>query len=376
MPLRAFLGVTFVYAGVTKLSNPAFFNRTAGVSIQWFMKNAVLNDSPISFLVTPLEHVAVLVGVVLALGEVAVGVGTLLGLWGRVAAVGGLLVSLSLFLTVSFGTSPYFTGADIVFVFAWMPLILAGSGSHLSVDALVARKSHAEHRLRTPELVAIPFSQVQSLCGHFDDGRCRARKGQPCAPAPCPVLAGDRPPLHERGTLDQVDRRTVVIGASRAALVAGASVVTVGLVAGTGRALASAKDGPTSPRLSTTTTTTSRSGSPTTDPSTPSTTQPLPAGTAIGVASELPPQTSGQFTCPNGDPGLAICPAAGTYVAYDAVCPHEGCTVGYFASVDLIICPCHGSEFSVDTGALVQGPATRGLSAFTVTVSDGDLYIT
>jgi thiosulfate dehydrogenase (quinone) large subunit len=368
LPLRAFIGVTFLYAGIIKLSNPAFFEESSHISIQKAL--ALANaTSPIRFLVSPLAHVPTLVGLVFAIGEVAVGVGTLLGLWGRVAAVGGAILSFSLFLTVSFHSAPYFTGADIVFFFAWIPLILAGSGTRLSVDALIARRAHAESRLHDPELVAVPFSQIQSLCGNFDDGRCTARNGQPCAPAPCPVLAGTRAPLHERGALDLVDRRTVVIGASRAALVAGATVVTVGIVAGASRALATAKAGPSATVLPTTTTTMGTRSGPTT------TTQPPPAGTDIGSASDLRPQTSATFTCPNGDPGLVICPAAGTFVAYDAVCPHLGCTVGYFASADLIVCPCHGSEFAVATGDVVQGPALSGLNPFTVTVSDGNLFI-
>ena len=56
----------------------------------------------------------------------------LLGLWTRIAAIGGAVLSLSLFLTVSFHASPYFTGADIVFFFAWIPFIVAGGGTRLS----------------------------------------------------------------------------------------------------------------------------------------------------------------------------------------------------------------------------------------------------
>src|SRR5580658_6869580 len=133
LPLRLFLGATFVYAGVMKLSNPNFFRRSSPTSIQAQMA-AASHTSPIAFLVSPLSHVAVLLGLVIAIGEVAVGVGTLVGLWGRVAAVGGAILSFTLFLVVSFHDSPFFTGADIVFFFAWIPLILAGSGSRLSVD--------------------------------------------------------------------------------------------------------------------------------------------------------------------------------------------------------------------------------------------------
>ena len=39
-----------------------------------------------------------------------------------------MALSLTLFLTVSFHSSPYFTGADIVFLFAWTPMALAGAG--------------------------------------------------------------------------------------------------------------------------------------------------------------------------------------------------------------------------------------------------------
>jgi len=70
-------------------------------------------------------------------GELAVGVGTVLGLRARLAAAGGLALSLMLFLTVSFHSAPYYTGADIVFAFAWTPLLLAGPGSVLSLDAAI-----------------------------------------------------------------------------------------------------------------------------------------------------------------------------------------------------------------------------------------------
>ena len=75
-----------------------------------------------------------LVGLFIAFGELAVGLGTLFGLLGRIAAAGGMALSLILFLSVSFNTTPYFYGSDIVFFFAWTPLVLGGSGA-LSVDA-------------------------------------------------------------------------------------------------------------------------------------------------------------------------------------------------------------------------------------------------
>jgi len=137
LPLRAFLGFTFCFAGLQKLANPRFFDAADPASIQAQLAGAA-RRSPVHALISPLTHVAVPLGVLIAFGELAVGVGTLLGLRARLAAVGGIALSFMLFLTVSFHTSPYYTGADIVFVFAWTPLLLAGAGSVLSLDAAIA----------------------------------------------------------------------------------------------------------------------------------------------------------------------------------------------------------------------------------------------
>ena len=65
-------------------------------------------------------------------------------------------------------------------------------------------------------------------------------------------------------------------------------------------------------------------------------------------------------------------PTAGTFKAFDAVCPHQGCTV---SSVEggQIICPCHQSHFDATTGDRVSGPAPTGLTAKTITVT-GDTF--
>jgi thiosulfate dehydrogenase [quinone] large subunit len=78
----------------------------------------------------------------------------------------------------------------------------------------------------------------------------------------------------------------------------------------------------------------------------------------------------------SGDPALVVQPQRGTFLAYDAVCPHAGCTVGYSAAAKLLVCPCHGSEFDVQTGNVLVGPAPTGLSPIAVAEgSDGQLYV-
>lgn len=67
-------------------------------------------------------------------------------------------------------------------------------------------------------------------------------------------------------------------------------------------------------------------------------------------------------------------PTAGTFKAFDAVCPHQGCTVG---SVDggQIVCPCHQSHFDIATGDRVSGPAPTGLTPKTITVSGSSFTV-
>lgn len=87
-----------------------------------------------------------------------------------------------------------------------------------------------------------------------------------------------------------------------------------------------------------------------------------PPGDSIGSAKEVPLGQWAAFKDPmTHTPSLVIQVHKDKFVAYDAVCPHQGCTVGYVPSQRLIICPCHGSEFDPTDGDVVQGPATRGL---------------
>ncbi len=53
-------------------------------------------------------------------------------------------------------------------------------------------------------------------------------------------------------------------------------------------------------------------------------------------------------------------PAAGKYKAFVGICTHQGCPVGEIQNAQ-IICPCHGSHFSITDGAAVVGPATKPL---------------
>ena len=93
LPLRAFLGFTFCFAGLQKLANPKFFDAADPASIQSQLA-AAARRSPVHALITPLARIAIPLGILIALSELAVGTGTLLGFRARAAAAGGRQLGL------------------------------------------------------------------------------------------------------------------------------------------------------------------------------------------------------------------------------------------------------------------------------------------
>ena len=65
--------------------------------------------------------------------------------------------------------------------------------------------------------------------------------------------------------------------------------------------------------------------------------------------------------------------------AVDAVCTHQGCVVKGTGS--LLVCPCHQSAFSAQTGAVMQGPgggpksSIKPLVKYKVTEKAGKVYV-
>jgi thiosulfate dehydrogenase [quinone] large subunit len=319
LPLRAYLGFTFVYAGLSKLGGRSFLDSASPTSMHATLL-AVKGQSPIGGLLGPVVHHSFAFGLLIALGETAVGIGVLLGLFTRVAALGGILIALSLFLTVSWNASPWYTGADIVYVFAFTPLLLGGAGP-LSADEWLAA--------------------------------ARARDRSPSA------VVADR------------TRRTVLGGAA-----AVAGLIAVGIASAVRRSspapVAGAAVGNGAP-----------AGRPSTAPGSPPASA-SPSGSGAGSASgpvlvaagAVPVGGAAQATDPKtGDPVYVLQPQAGVYTALDRACPHQGCPVRFVSSSAGFACPCHGSTFD-PSGTVITGPATTGLTKIPVARSGNNIVRT
>jgi cytochrome b6-f complex iron-sulfur subunit len=95
------------------------------------------------------------------------------------------------------------------------------------------------------------------------------------------------------------------------------------------------------------------------------------SGPAIASESEVAPGSAVTFR-DAGSPAVLIHLDTGDFVAYSAVCTHQGCTVPY--KNGQLVCPCHGSVFDpADGAAVVTGPAQTPLPEIPVKVQGGEI---
>jgi Rieske Fe-S protein len=99
---------------------------------------------------------------------------------------------------------------------------------------------------------------------------------------------------------------------------------------------------------------------------------PAASGEALVAAADVP--LEGGVIIDSGQTKVVVTqPQADQYVGLSAVCPHQGCLVNEVVDAT-IVCPCHGSQFSITDGAVIQGPATSGLASVPVEL-DGDQIV-
>lgn len=95
------------------------------------------------------------------------------------------------------------------------------------------------------------------------------------------------------------------------------------------------------------------------------------AGTALAALSAIP--AGGGVVLASR--GVVLTRINGTVRGFSSICTHEGCTLAA-VSQGTIDCPCHGSKFNAETGAVVHGPATRPLPVVAVSVRGSEVFRT
>jgi nitrite reductase/ring-hydroxylating ferredoxin subunit len=94
----------------------------------------------------------------------------------------------------------------------------------------------------------------------------------------------------------------------------------------------------------------------------------------VGKADEVPEGEMRQFQVGGDD--IAVANVAGDLHAFSDVCTHMQCSL---VEGDLegttVTCMCHGSQFNVITGDVLNGPATEPVDTYEVAVEGDDLKI-
>ena len=94
-------------------------------------------------------------------------------------------------------------------------------------------------------------------------------------------------------------------------------------------------------------------------------------GTDIGSTSAVAVGSGAIFA---KDSTVVTQPTRGEFRAFTTTCTHQGCPVDQVDG-DEIVCPCHGSRFSIADGSVVAGPAPAPLAERSVDVEDGRILL-
>ena len=96
--------------------------------------------------------------------------------------------------------------------------------------------------------------------------------------------------------------------------------------------------------------------------------------TRIGKAGDIGAGRMRAFSV--GGRKVAIANVDGRFYGFDDTCTHMGCSLAA-GSLDgtTVTCACHGSEFDVTTGEVLEGPAEDSVNTWTVRTDGDDLVV-
>jgi len=140
LPLRLFMGATFLYAGVQHLTDPSYFDPSRPGFIGRLITQYAVGSPLHDFLLGVVEPHAVAFGYLVAAGEFLIGLAVIFGLLFRIACAAGLALNLTFFLSATWTVFPFYFGSDIVFAVGWLTLLLTGPQASISIDGVLSRR--------------------------------------------------------------------------------------------------------------------------------------------------------------------------------------------------------------------------------------------
>ena len=158
--MRLWLGITWIYAGWDKASDPGFLTSGSPTFIGSQL-SAYAANSPIGFAINKaLEH-STQIGIFVMLTEFAIGAATLLWIAPTWAALGGFTMSLSLWLASSWHVKPYFLASDSAYTILWLTYFLFLYGSRRNSKVSLDRRGFL--RVSTVAAIAVAGAAVGKL---------------------------------------------------------------------------------------------------------------------------------------------------------------------------------------------------------------------
>ncbi len=128
LPLRIWLGWSWLMAGWTKFQNPAWLGDNAGTAITGFLKGAVAKSVGAYPQVSgwyadfiqnfALDH-TILFSNLIVFGEIAVGLGLILGVFTGIAAFFGTFMNLNFLFAGTVSTNPVMLLCQLFLILAW-----------------------------------------------------------------------------------------------------------------------------------------------------------------------------------------------------------------------------------------------------------------
>jgi Rieske Fe-S protein/uncharacterized membrane protein YphA (DoxX/SURF4 family) len=158
--MRAWLGVTWIYAGWDKASDPGFLTSGSPTFIGTQL-SAYASSSPVGFAINKMLEHSTQIGIFVTLAEFAIGAATLLWIAPTWAALGGFAMSLSLWLASSWHVRPYFLASDSAYTILWLSYFLFLYGSRRKSDVALDRRGFL--RVSTVAAIAIAGAGVGKL---------------------------------------------------------------------------------------------------------------------------------------------------------------------------------------------------------------------